>query len=143
MDLVGIRTMEFCRRWGIVDWVEEVSLPARSQAGLPVGVSITGWEFGREPFPTLDEEPPPPESPQKRERCPQDMFDPILARFVRSQKSASIRYHCELLSFEETGDGVRARVRETETGTRKPSRRIISWAATAPPAPCARSSASE
>src|SRR5690606_39508631 len=22
MDMVGIRTMEFCRRWGIVDWVE-------------------------------------------------------------------------------------------------------------------------
>ena len=22
MDLLGVRTMEFCRRWGIVDWVE-------------------------------------------------------------------------------------------------------------------------
>ena len=22
MDMVGIRTMEFCRRWGIVPWVE-------------------------------------------------------------------------------------------------------------------------
>ena len=28
MDLVGIRTMEFCRRWGILDWV--ATRPTRS-----------------------------------------------------------------------------------------------------------------
>ena len=27
MDLVGIRTMEFCRRWGIVDWVRDAPYP--------------------------------------------------------------------------------------------------------------------
>src|SRR6185437_11193023 len=43
MDLVGVRTMEFCRRWGIVPWVEACPYPRdlsrimsgcrRSQAG--------------------------------------------------------------------------------------------------------------
>ena len=27
MDLVGIRTMEFCRRWGILDWVRDAPYP--------------------------------------------------------------------------------------------------------------------
>src|SRR5207302_4338931 len=27
MDLVGVRTMEFCRRWGIVDWVRDAPYP--------------------------------------------------------------------------------------------------------------------
>ena len=116
MDLVGIRTMEFCRRWGIVDWVEASPYPRDLKQDCLWVSSITGWEFGREPFPTLDEEPIPPESPQKRERCPQDMFDPILTRFVRSQTAATIRYHCELMSFEQDDTGVRALVRDTQTG---------------------------
>src|SRR5260221_805258 len=27
MDMVGIRTMEFCRRWGIASWVENSPYP--------------------------------------------------------------------------------------------------------------------
>ena len=27
MDLVGVRTMEFCRRWGIADWVRDAPYP--------------------------------------------------------------------------------------------------------------------
>ena len=33
MDLVGIRTMEFCRRWGLVPAVEALALSARLRAG--------------------------------------------------------------------------------------------------------------
>ena len=27
MDLIGLRTMEFCRRWGIADWVATRPIP--------------------------------------------------------------------------------------------------------------------
>src|SRR5215470_20191485 len=27
MDLIGVRTMEFCRRWGIADWVRDAPYP--------------------------------------------------------------------------------------------------------------------
>ncbi len=141
MDLVGIRTMEFCRRWGIVDWVEASPYPRDLRQDCLWVSSITGWEFGREPFPTLDEEPIPPESPQKRERCPQDMFDPILARFVRSQKSASIRYHCELVSLRRTRPACARAFAMRRPALRRRSKQIISWAATAPPARSASSSA--
>src|SRR5215469_7296541 len=74
MDLVGIRTMEFCRRWGIVDWVEAAPYPRDYKQDCVYVSAVTGWEFGREPFPPMGEERPPPQSPQHRERCPQDMF---------------------------------------------------------------------
>ena len=116
MDLVGVRTMEFCRRWGIVPWVEACPYPRDLKQDYVWVSAIAGWEFGREPFPTLAEERPPPQSPQHRERCPQDMFDPILARFARSFESVTLRYDCELLSFEEHDDRVRARLRNATTG---------------------------
>src|SRR5690242_14604542 len=82
MDMVGIRTMEFCRRWGIAHWVENSPYPRDYPQDNVWLESLTGFEFGREPMVSKSEEPCPPQSPQKRERCPQDMFDPILRRFA-------------------------------------------------------------
>ena len=110
MDLVGVRTMEFCRRWGIADWVRASPYPRDYRQDYIWVSAITGFEFGREPFPSLGEERCPPQSPEKRERCPQDMFDPILARFARSFPHVTIRYSAELTSFEQGEDGVRATI---------------------------------
>ncbi len=91
MDMVGVRTMEFCRRWGIVPNVE-ASAYNRDLAQDNVYVtSLTGYELGRERFPSMRQSKPPEQSPQKRERCPQDMFDPILAAmgaFVSARRPA-------------------------------------------------------
>lgn len=119
MDLVGIRTMEFCRRWGIVDWVRDAPYPPDYPQDYVYITGLNGYELGREPFPGRGFEPCPPESPSKRERVPQDMFDPILARFARSFPHVTLRYNCELVSFKELADGVRAEMRnalgQTET----------------------------
>jgi 2-polyprenyl-6-methoxyphenol hydroxylase-like FAD-dependent oxidoreductase len=116
MDLVGIRTMEFCRRWGILDWVRDAPYPLDYPQDYIYVTGLNGYELGREPFPGRGFEPRPPESPQKRERVPQDMFDPILRRFAERSGLATLRYNCELISFTETPDGVTARVRNTTTG---------------------------
>ena len=115
MDLVGVRTMEFCRRWGIADWVRASPYPRDYRQDYVWVSAVTGYEFGREPFPTLGEEPCPPQSPEKRERCPQDMFDPILARFARSFPHVTMRYGAELTGLEQNENGVRARI-ATEKG---------------------------
>ena len=52
MDLVGIRTMEFCRRWGIADWVRASPYPRDYRQDYIWVSAVTGFEFGREPFPT-------------------------------------------------------------------------------------------
>jgi len=118
MDLVGIRTMEFCRRWGILDWVRDAPYPPDYPQDYVYLTALNGYELGREPFPSRGFEPCPPESPQKRERVPQDMFDPILARFARSFPDVTLRYGAEFVAVKETKDEVTATVKsggKTET----------------------------
>jgi 2-polyprenyl-6-methoxyphenol hydroxylase-like FAD-dependent oxidoreductase len=116
MDMVGIRTMEFCRRWGIANWVENSPYPRDYPQDNVWLESLTGFEFGRERMASKNEEACPPQSPQKRERCPQDMFDPILRRFASQFSEVEFRYGTELISFEESNSGVVATLRNREDG---------------------------
>jgi 2-polyprenyl-6-methoxyphenol hydroxylase-like FAD-dependent oxidoreductase len=116
MDLIGVRTMEFCRRWGIADWVRDAPYPPDYPQDCIYLTGLNGFELARERFPGRGLEPCPPQSPQKRERVPQDMFDPILQRFARTFPHVALRYNAELISFEQTAGGVQARVRDSVTG---------------------------
>lgn len=117
MDMVHIRTMEFCRRWGIVPWVESAGYNRdHAQDCAWVTGLHGGYELGREPFPAPAQDDPPPQSPQKRERCPQNFFDPVLARHARSYACVDMRYGVELRSFTEHDNGVTARILNSATG---------------------------
>jgi 2-polyprenyl-6-methoxyphenol hydroxylase-like FAD-dependent oxidoreductase len=117
MDMVGIRTMEFCRRWGIIDWVESAGYNRDyPQDYAWVSQLQGGYEFGREVFPSVRDEPKPPQSPQKRERCPQNFFDPVLTRFAQHSGNVDIRYTTEYLGHIEREDGVTVRLRDIDTG---------------------------
>jgi 2-polyprenyl-6-methoxyphenol hydroxylase-like FAD-dependent oxidoreductase len=118
MDLVGVRTMEFCRRWGLVPAVEASPYPRDYAQDNIYLTSLTGYELGRERFPGIGQAPPPKESPQRRERCPQNMFDPILREFAASQKSAELRYRTRLVSFTQNPEGVTAEAENADTGGR-------------------------
>lgn len=120
MDLVGIRTMEFCRRWGIADWVRDAPYPNDYPQDCVYLTGLNGYELGRERLPSRADERPPPQSPQKRERVPQDLFDPILKRFAASFPHVTLRYRTELVGYEQTADGVQATVRDAVTGTTEP-----------------------
>lgn len=117
MDMVHVRTMEFCRRWGIVPWVETAGYNRDHAQDYVWATGLHGgYELGREPFPACSMDDPPPQSPQHRERCPQNFFDPVLARHARSYACVNLRYRTELVSFEERQDGVSALIRDCETG---------------------------
>ncbi|CAN7700248.1 FAD-dependent oxidoreductase [Paraburkholderia sp. SIMBA_054] len=117
MDMVGIRTMEFCRRWGIVDDVENAGYNRDyPQDYAWVSQLAGGYEFGREPFPSVRDEARPEQSPQKRERCPQNFFDPVLTRFARKTGNVQVRYCTEYVSHEERDDGVTVTVRDLASG---------------------------
>jgi 2-polyprenyl-6-methoxyphenol hydroxylase-like FAD-dependent oxidoreductase len=118
MDLVGVRTMEFCRRWGLVGAVEASPYPRDYAQDNVYLTSLTGYELGRERFPGIGQAPPPPESPQRRERCPQNMFDPILQTFAVAQKSVRLRYRTRLVSFTQDAERVVATVENADTGAR-------------------------
>jgi 2-polyprenyl-6-methoxyphenol hydroxylase-like FAD-dependent oxidoreductase len=110
MDLVGIRTMEFCRRWGIVGDVEASPYDRDYPQDNVYLTALNGYELGRQAMPSMRAELPPAESPQKRERCPQNMFDPILRKFAESQPGVRLLYQHEYVSFAEDRDGVSAKV---------------------------------
>ncbi len=114
MDLLGIRTMEIARRWGIVEWIEQAPYPRDYPQDNVYLESLTGFEFGREIIASKNDQKIPPQSPQKRERCPQDMFDPILQRFVASYPQVNTLYRTELTSFTDKGTHVEARLRDLE-----------------------------
>lgn len=117
MDLVSVRTMEFCRRWGIAGWVEDAGYNRDyPQDYAWVSALHGGYEFGREPFPSVRDEPCPEQSPQKRERCPQNYFDPVLTRFATRTSHVEVRYRTEFKSMREHADGVTVVLAELETG---------------------------
>jgi 2-polyprenyl-6-methoxyphenol hydroxylase-like FAD-dependent oxidoreductase len=118
-DLVGIRTMEFCRRWDIVDDVEASPYPRDyPQDNIYIaGDLVTGWEIGRYKNPTMRDEAPPAQSPQHRERCPQNMFDPILKKFATSHKCVDLRYQHRFQSLRQTDDGVIAEIEDIQRQT--------------------------
>lgn len=115
MDLVGIRTMEFCRRWGIVGDVEAAPYNRDYPQDNVYLTSLNGHELGRQPMPSMRDNPYPPESPQRRERCPQNMFDPVLQKFAAAQAKVDIRYQHRFVSFEQDDNGVSALVRNLAT----------------------------
>ncbi|WP_296560653.1 FAD-dependent monooxygenase [Pigmentiphaga sp.] len=111
MDGVGVRTMEFCRRWGIVEWVEAAPYNRYYPQDNAYLTSLNGYELEREPMAAMAMDGPPPESPQKRERCPQNMFDPVLRRFAAAQAPTTLLYEHRLESFEELDGHVEAVIR--------------------------------
>jgi len=119
MDLVGIRTMEFCRRWGLVGAVEASPYPRDYAQDNIYLTAMTGHELGRERFPGIGDAPPPKESPQRRERCPQNMFDPILRAFAQAQPTVRLRYRTRLVAFTQSADHITATVENADTGARE------------------------
>jgi len=116
MDMVGVRTMEFCRRWGIVPWVESAGYNRDYPQDCAWVTTLSGHEFGREVFAPPSQEKYPPQSPQKRERCPQNFFDPVLRRFASQYPDVTLAYNTELVSFVEHEEGVTATVRDVISG---------------------------
>ncbi len=117
-DLVGIRTMEFCRRWDIVKDVVNSPYPRDlPQHNIYMAGDLTqGWQIGRYDVNPMGEDKPPPQSPQIRERCPQNMFDPILRKFASSFETVDLRYRHRVTHVEQNGDGVIASVELLDSG---------------------------
>ena len=114
---IAIRTMEYCRRWGLAQAVRDSGFPEDYKLDVVFCTSLTGHLLSRREYPSTADEPLPPQSPEKRQRAPQLYFDPILARAVARRPEAEVRYHCEVLSFEDRGDRVHGRARDLASGS--------------------------
>ena len=96
MNEVNIRTMEFCRRWGIADAVHACPFPPDYPLDVAFVTSLSGYELGRVPRPPRMSEAPEPHSPMRLQVCSQMWFDPILQSFARTFPHVSLRYRTRL-----------------------------------------------
>jgi 2-polyprenyl-6-methoxyphenol hydroxylase-like FAD-dependent oxidoreductase len=116
MFATGIRTVEFCRRWGIAGKVRNWGFPRDFPFDNVFVTSLTGYELGRIPRPTLDQTPKHSTSPEDYAHCPQFIFDPILAELARGFPAVTLRYGCELTGFRDTGEHIEADLSDKATG---------------------------
>jgi 2-polyprenyl-6-methoxyphenol hydroxylase-like FAD-dependent oxidoreductase len=114
---ISIRTMEFFRRWGIVEDVRRCGFPDDYDLDIVFGTGLEGYELIREHYPSIGQMPIPAESPERRQRCPQMWLDPLLARAALRHPSVRMQYHTrvERLEIGDRGE-VSAICTNTETG---------------------------
>ncbi|HMI17983.1 MAG TPA: FAD-dependent monooxygenase [Sphingomonas sp.] len=111
------RTIETCRRWGILDEVIKRGFPQDLPGDSVYCTSLTGHVLGRSVIQSTRDRPQPPQSPVKRQRCPQYEFDPLLADEVRRLGLTDLRYGQEFVGFEQDNDGVTVHLRAPGTDT--------------------------
>jgi 2-polyprenyl-6-methoxyphenol hydroxylase-like FAD-dependent oxidoreductase len=110
------RTMEVCRRWGIVDRVVEVGFPQDFPGDSVYATSLNGYYIGRSPIPSTALRVTPSSTPEKRQRCPQYAFDPLLAEVVADMGLTDVRFGMKVEALEQDEDGVTVHMTETATG---------------------------
>jgi 2-polyprenyl-6-methoxyphenol hydroxylase-like FAD-dependent oxidoreductase len=116
MNGVNVRTMEFCRRWGIAAQVHACPFPPDYPRDVAFVTSLSGYELGRIVFgPRMSEEPE-PYSPMRHQVCSQMWFDPILQRFARTFSQVGLRYRTRLEGFEASRAGVTAEIVNLDSG---------------------------
>ncbi len=119
MDGINVRTMEFCRRWGITGDIRACGYPKDYPQDMVYLTSFNGYELGREEFATPSggsEERRLGSSPETRFRCPQDLFDPILQKFARSMPEVDLRTLCRLAEYSQDGGRVDSIVEDARSG---------------------------
>ena len=117
MNQVGVRTMEFCRRWGIAQTVREQSIDEDFPRNYHYVTAINGFELARYEFPSRRNTPL-EYSPEALQRCSQIWFDPILQKHAAGLPSVRVQYQTELESFHDDGAGVDATLLDRTSGRR-------------------------
>lgn len=125
--LLGARSMELYRRWGIADAIFAAALPPEINYFITFSTRLAGHELHRITSPSIAEtiERPPAAvakyrelswSPYYKTQIGQQALEPVLIDFVRRQPGVALRHGWRFLDAAEDGEGVTARLVEAATG---------------------------
>ena len=113
---INMRTMEFCRRWGIADEIRDKGFDRNYPQDLIFVTSLTGHLLGRLRLPSFAELRAPPTAAERIARCPQTIFDPVMQRAVQSHPGVTLRYGTRCEGVTQDAEGVTAIVTDLASG---------------------------
>jgi 2-polyprenyl-6-methoxyphenol hydroxylase-like FAD-dependent oxidoreductase len=116
---INMRTMEFCRRWGIADEIRDKGFDKDYPQDLIFVTSLTGHLLGRLRLPSFAELRTPATVAERIARCPQTIFDPVIRRVAQSIPGVTLRYSTRCEGVTQDSNGVTAVVTDLETGRRE------------------------
>ncbi|MGE4339061.1 MAG: FAD-dependent oxidoreductase [Pigmentiphaga sp.] len=125
--LLGARSMEVFRRWGITDRIYDAALPPDNHYFITFSTRLAGHELYRVTSPSIREtiQRPPsvvarvPElswSPYYKTQIGQQALEPVLWEFVRGLPQVDLRLGWHFDAFEQDPEGVTARATKIATG---------------------------
>lgn len=100
------RTMEYCRWLGISDAIANVGFPDDHPRDTVYCTALNGFVLGRDYRPSTKGRAAAPESPEILRKCPQFLFDPLLAKAVQERGLTQILYSTSWLAGTQDADGV-------------------------------------
>src|ERR687887_2521789 len=121
MERCNARTMEIYRRMGIVDKVRAAGLPAHCPMDIFIVLSLIEPPLVHHPHPSVAEA---KAQIAKSQDCSlplepyqlisQYTLEPLLKSIAETLPSVSVRYGCELVSFEQDENSVTAQVKRSD-----------------------------
>jgi len=114
--LVAIRTMELLRRWGLAEPVRNCGFPSDYQLSMVFCTSLNGLLLDREDYPSMRQTPTPPETPEKKQRCPQMWLQPILLQAAQTSDRTHFLFKHRFEQLSQDAEGVEAVVIDLVTG---------------------------
>lgn len=119
INLVNVRSMEFCRRWGIEREVRHGGFPDDYPMTVQFLTSLRGKCIARLPYPSMAEQPELAQSPTQRQRIPQHLLDPLMRRAAQRFESVDAVFSSRLVQFSDRGTHVEAVLEDVRSGVRR------------------------
>ncbi len=114
--LIAVRTMELARRWGIAEAIRKAGFPEDYELSMVFCTALDGLLLAKEPYPSMRDAPTPPETPEKKQRCPQSWMQPVMARAALASPHAEIRLRHRFEDFRQDASGVTSRATDLQSG---------------------------
>ena len=114
--LIAVRTMELFRRWGLAQRIRDAGFPPDYELSMVFCTSLNGQLLAREPYPSMRDTPTPPETPEKKQRCPQSWMQPVLADAAHNHERIDVRWHHRLDHLEQDARGVTSLITDLKVG---------------------------
>jgi 2-polyprenyl-6-methoxyphenol hydroxylase-like FAD-dependent oxidoreductase len=119
MSGVSTRNMEYCRRWGISGEVKAAAWVSTHPMDFVYVTELSGDEIGRLEIPSYAARGVLPHTPEGPCPCPQNFFDPVLAKRAKSLDCVTLRYQTQLERFDQAEQGVDVEITDRRTGARE------------------------